>query len=122
MNLKIIKQQKNPFLEREELTLKIENEVTPSFDELKQKLGKDTNLTIIKKINTNFGEQTFIAEAVIYDNKEAKEKIETIPQKIRKKLETEEKTAKEAEKKTETEEPAPEKPKEETKPTETPAE
>ena len=35
MESKIIKQQKNPFLEREELTLEIKNEVAPSLDELR---------------------------------------------------------------------------------------
>jgi len=122
MKLEIIKQQKNPFLEREELTLKIENNVTPNFNEVKEELGKDMNLTVIKKINTNFGKQTFTVEAVVYDSNEAKKKIETIPQKIRKKMAAEEKATKEAEKKAEAEakakaeEPAPE------TPVETPAE
>ena len=99
MESKIIKQEKNPFLEREEITIEIKNPNTPNADEVKEAIGKDSNLTVIKKINTNFGNQTFIAEAVIYDNLETKNKIETTPQKIRKKMEADNKAAKEAEKK-----------------------
>jgi len=119
MESKIIKQEKNPFLEREELTLEIKNEVAPSFDEVKTEIGRDADLTVIKKINTNFGKQIFIAKAVVYDSKEAKEKIETIPQKVRRKMAEDSKAAAEAAKKAEVE--APEAPAEETK-EETPTE
>ena len=133
MEHKIIKQQKNPFLQREEITLEIKNPSTPNADEVKTAIAKDPALTVIKKINTNFGNQTFTAEALIYDNIEAKNKIETTPKKIRKKIQAEEKTKKEAEKKakeeaeakpeepipeTPTKEPKPEQPKEEPKPEE----
>ena len=100
MEIKIISQKKNPFLEREEITIEIKNPNTPNTEEVKTAIAKDPSLTVIKKINTNFGNQTFIAEAVIYDNPEAKNKIETIPQKVRKKIEADKKTAKETEKKT----------------------
>ena len=43
MESKIIKQEKNPFLDREELTLEIKNEVAPSFDEVKTEIGKDAD-------------------------------------------------------------------------------
>ena len=99
MKLEIIKQEKNPFLQREELTIEITSESAPSASEVMSELGKDEALTVIKKINTNFGRQTFLTEIVVYDNLEAKEKIETIPQKIRKKMATEKKTADEAAKK-----------------------
>ena len=103
MNTKIIKQEKNPFLDREELVLEITNDATPSLDEVKAEIGKDAELTVVKKINTNFGKQTFMVEAVVYDNAEAKEKIETIPQKVRKKMEAEKKVAEEVAKKAEEE-------------------
>ena len=131
--MKIIKQEKNPFLEREEFTLEITNDVAPSFEEVKTELKKDPELTVVKKVHTNFGRQTFRVEAVVYDNAEAKKKVETIPQKVRKKMEADEKAAAEAAKKAEAEakaaeaapaeEPAPEAeaPKEEPK-EETPAE
>ena len=99
MKIKIIKQEKNPFLEREELTIEITSESAPSSSEVITELGKDKALTIVKKINTNFGRQTFLTELVVYDNPEAKEKIETIPQKVRKKMATEKKAEEEAAKK-----------------------
>ncbi|MDH3352908.1 MAG: hypothetical protein OEL87_00485 [Nanoarchaeota archaeon] len=103
METKIIKQEKNPFLEREDLVLEIKGEATPSFEEVKTAIGKDADLTVVKKITTNFGRNTFLVEAVVYDNIEAKEKIETIPQKVRKKMEAEKKAAEEAAKKAEEE-------------------
>jgi len=103
MKSKIIKQEKNPFLEREDLILEIESEATPSFDEVKTEIGKDANLIVVKKINTNFGRQVFLVEAVVYDSIEAKEKIETIPQKVRKKMEAEKKAEEEAKRKAEEE-------------------
>ncbi|MCK4649674.1 hypothetical protein KAT36_00430 [Candidatus Pacearchaeota archaeon] len=99
MKIKIIKQEKNPFLQREELVVEISSEATPNSSEVISALGKDETLTIIKKINTNFGRQKFLTEVVVYDSLEAREKIETIPQKVRKKLEAEKKTAKEETKK-----------------------
>ncbi len=95
MENKIIKQEKNPFLQREELLLEITSESAPSEAEAKEQIGKDEALTVVKKINTNFGRQTFLVEAVIYDNAEAKEKVETIPQKVRKKMEADKKAAEE---------------------------
>jgi len=103
MESKIIKKEKNPFLEREELTLEIKNETAPSFDEVKTEIGKDADLIVVKKVNTNFGRQVFIVEAVVYDSKEAKGKIETVPQKVRKKIAGEKKAADEAAKKAEAE-------------------
>ncbi|MFH0711537.1 MAG: hypothetical protein V1889_00235 [archaeon] len=96
---KIIKQEKNPFLQREKITLEINNKTTLSADEVKSLIKKDPNLTVVKKINTNFGSQTSIAEIMVYDNQEAKERIETIPKKIRKKIKADEKTEKETKKK-----------------------
>ena len=103
INSKIIKQEKNPFLEREEILLEIKNETTPTYDEVKSATGKDPNLTVIKKINTNFGDQIFIAEVQVYDNLKAKKRIETIPKKTRKKMEADEKAEREAKKKAEAE-------------------
>ena len=40
---------------------------------VKSEMGKDTNLIVVKKINTSFGKQTFLTEAVVYDNIKAKE-------------------------------------------------
>ncbi|MFA4960217.1 MAG: hypothetical protein WC548_00990 [Candidatus Pacearchaeota archaeon] len=96
MESKIISQKKNPFLEREEIVIEIENGVTPSYDEVKKIVGKDKELVVIKKVSANFGRYKFIAEVVVYDNKEAKDKIEVVPKKIRKKMEEEKKKAEES--------------------------
>ncbi len=71
----------------------------PSASEVVTELGKDEALTVVKKINTNFGRQTFLTELVVYNSAEAKEKIETIPQKVRKKMAAEKKAAEDAAKK-----------------------
>ena len=99
MESKIIKQEKNSFLEREEIVLEIKNDVTPTYDEVKTELGRDAELTVIKRINTNFGKRIFNVELVVYDNIEALKKIETIPQKVRKKMEVDKKAKDEAAKK-----------------------
>ncbi|MBR9702170.1 hypothetical protein GOV13_04585 [Candidatus Pacearchaeota archaeon] len=99
MKLEIIKQEKNPFLQREEYEIKITSEAAPSTAEVISELGKDEALTVVKKINTNFGRQTFLTTLVVYDNLEAKEKVETIPQKVRKKMEADKKAEDEAKKK-----------------------
>jgi len=106
MEAKIITQKKNPFLEREEITMEIKNATAPTFDDVKKEIGKDEALTVVKKVGTNFGRQSFNIEAVVYDSAEAKEKIETIPQKVRKKMAAEKKTADEAAAKAKAEEEA----------------
>ena len=98
---KIIKQKKNPFLEREELVLEIESDTMPTYEEIKKEIGKNVELVVIKKINTSFGKRIFLADIVIYDNAEAKEKIETIPKKVRKKIEADKKAEIEAARKAE---------------------
>ena len=95
MKSKIISQAKNPFLKREEITLEITSGSSPTESEAKEQIGKDESLTVIKKINTNFGRQTFLVEAVVYNDAKAKEEIETIPQKVRKKIEADKKAAEE---------------------------
>jgi ribosomal protein S24E len=134
MESKIIKQEKNPFLNREEMIFEIKSDAAPSFEEIKKQIGKDENIVAVKKVNSNFGTQTFTAEVFVYDSPEAKKKIETIPKKIKKQQAEEEKKAAEskpteekleeptqAEQKPEapTEAPVESKPTEETKPEET---
>lgn len=99
MKTKIIKQERNPFLEREELVLEITKDATPTYDEVIGAVGKENDLTVVKKVHSNFGRQTFLADVVVYDNKEAKDKVEVIPQKVRKKMEADRKAAEEEAKK-----------------------
>lgn len=120
MEFKITSQQKNPFLQREEYTIQITANSNPTTEQIKTELKTDPELTIIKKIHNNFGTKNFTAKAVVYNDKKAKEKIETIPKKVKKKLEEEAKATAESAKKEEptptekpTEQPATETPKEE---------
>lgn len=93
MEMKILKQSKNPFLHREEFTLHLTSEKNPSFAEVKDALGKDANLTIVKSISGNFGRESFNAEVLVYDSDDSKNKIEKISRKERKKLAEEAKKA-----------------------------
>jgi ribosomal protein S24E len=101
ISAKIIKQEKNPFLSRKEIILEMNSETAPKIEDVKNAIGKDENLTIVKRINSNFGKHVFTADVLVYDNLEAKDKIEVIPQKIRKKLAVEKKAEEEAKAKTE---------------------
>jgi len=87
--MEVIKQQKNPFLNREEIFIKIKSNSTPTAEEIKKELKKDEELTVVKKIEGGFGRKTFNVEVFVYDSKKAKDEIEKIPRKIRKKLEEE---------------------------------
>ena len=99
MKSEIIQQKKNPFFCREELVMKVSSEITPTNEELKKEIGKDPELIVIQKIDGNFGKQEFTVEAQVYDSKEAREKYEIIPKKIRIQMEKERKEAEAAEKK-----------------------
>ena len=80
MEVKIIKSEKKPLLEREEYIVEITSAKTPSNDELKKALSahlkKDENLTLIKKINQKFGTQYLTARCYTYSNPEAIKKFE----------------------------------------------
>jgi len=97
METKIIKQEKNPFLEREELVIELQGNIAPTSQDVKKATGKDQDLVVINRINSNFGRHTFTADVFVYDSVEAKKKIETIPKKVRKKIEDDEKKAAEEE-------------------------
>ena len=99
MKTKIIKQEKNPHLSREEFLIQINSDITPSFEEVKKNLGLDEKLTVVKKVNTRFGEKTSFAEVFVYNSKESKDSIEVIPKKVRKKMAEEDKKRLEAERK-----------------------
>jgi len=99
METKIIKQETNPFLEREEFLIEIVSNVAPTKESVVAELGKDSELTVVRKIHTNFGRQSSLADVVVYDSIEAKEKYTVIPKKIRIKMEAERKEREAAERK-----------------------
>lgn len=87
METQILKQGKNPFLHREEILMEIQSEATPSFEEVKKELGKDAELTVVKKVEGNFGTKTFHADVVVYENAESKKEVETLHKNQKKKEE-----------------------------------
>jgi len=120
---KILKQEKNPLLHRETYTIEIESASNPSFEDVRKIINKDEKLVVVQGVKSNFGRSSFIASALVYDSEEAKDKVEYIPRKIRKKLQEQAKKAEDEKAKAEAKpvEPAPvaeEKPAEEAKPVE----
>lgn len=99
MKTNVVKTTKNPFLSREEVLLEIHNDVSPSLEEIKQSLGKESDCVVIRRVHSQFGKRRFIAEVMVYDSKDAREQVETIPKKVKKKMEEERKAAEEAKKK-----------------------
>lgn len=112
MEHKILKQEKNPLLHREEYSIEIQSDTNPSFEDVKKIIGKDAEVVVIKSINGNFGRDIFLVEALVYNSKKDRETVEKIPRKIKKKLEEQAKKAEEEKAKAEEkpiEEPAEEK-------------
>ena len=98
MEAKILNENKNVLLKRTEYTVEISSDANPGEESIKDFLGKDKDLTIVRTISSNFGKKSFIADVIVYDSKEAEEQIVTIPKKVRKEMEEAKKKA-EAEKK-----------------------
>ena len=101
MESKIISQKKNPLLKREEFVLEIVSESNPTKEQIVETVGKANELTVVKKISGNYGQAKFHTDVVVYDSVEAKDAVEIVPQKVRKKLEEDKKKAEEEKKKAE---------------------
>ena len=101
MKITIQEKKDNPLLNRTEVKGGIEfNDITPSNVKLAESLAKETkkevNLIVVRSIYTNFGQKLADFEAIIYDNKEAKDKIEMLTKHIKKKMEEDRKKSEEA--------------------------
>ena len=101
MKITIQEKKENPLLSRIEFKGNIEfDDITPSNVKLTELLVKETkkdiNLIVIKSIYTNFGRKVADFEAIVYDNKEAKDKIEMLTKHIKKKMEEDRKKAEDA--------------------------
>ncbi|VVB79446.1 Ribosomal protein S24e [uncultured archaeon] len=96
MEHKLISKTNNPYMGREEVKLVLTAEKNPSVKEVVEVLKSDEGLTVVKAIKSSFGSNKFEVEAFVYASKEAKDKTETIPRKVRKKLAEEAKKAAEA--------------------------
>lgn len=101
MEIKIISQNKNNILGREEYIMSVSSDKNPSKKELIEFLKSDESLTAIKKIVGSFGKGEFDVEIFVYSSKEEMDKSEAIPRKVRKKLAEEAKKVEEEKKKAE---------------------
>ena len=88
MESKIIQEKPNPFLHRHEYVVEIQSNSNPTFGEIKQAVGKDAELSVVRKVHSNFGRKTFTADVFVYDNQENMEKVE-----LKKKVKGEEGTS-----------------------------
>jgi len=93
MEIKTISTTKNNSLKREEFILSISADKNPSKKDVVDYLKSDENLTNVKKIMGSFGKNVFDVNVLVYDNKEAMDKSEPIPRKVRKKAVAEAKKA-----------------------------
>lgn len=99
-----INEHDNPLLKRKEVTLQVNSESAPTFEDIKQHLAKnseDNEKIVVKRVNTTFGTNQSTAEVFIYATKQDKDRIETIPRKVREKMEKEAKEKAEQEAKNE---------------------
>jgi len=105
--MEIVSQKNNPLLHREEIIVKIESDVIPSKIEITKQIAELTKKTeenvVIGRVDSKFGNKTFEVDAKIYDNTESRDKYETIPRKVKKKLAADEKKAAEEKAKAEEE-------------------
>jgi len=87
--IKILKDIKNPLLNRHELQLLIKSDVSPKISDVQEFLAKEfssvaENVKVIK-IKGNFGSMKFLITANIYNSKEEKDKTESRTKKEKKK-------------------------------------
>lgn len=87
MKAKILNQNANVLLKRTEYVVEIVSDSNPGEEAIKDFLGKDKDLTIVRKITSQFGKKTFLADVIVYDSAEAKKDIVMIPKKVRKEME-----------------------------------
>ena len=93
MESKIIKQNKNLSLKREEYILDVKSSKNPSKQDISELIKSDADLTVVRKIDGSFGKDKFSIDVVVYATKADKDLVETIPRKVRKKAVAEAKKA-----------------------------
>ncbi|MHA1986935.1 MAG: 30S ribosomal protein S24e [Promethearchaeota archaeon] len=74
LNIEITEEKKNPLIDRLELTFRVDHfgAGTPNRLEVKKKIaamqGSNENLTIVKKLETHFGNSSTLGVVYIYEN------------------------------------------------------
>jgi len=83
MEIIVKNKEHNRLLKREEISLIVKSETTPSAQESKKEVAGKFNfneeLVVIKKIKGNFGKKEFDVGVYVYENKEDLEKHEQKP-------------------------------------------
>ena len=76
----MIKQIENKLLKRKEVIFEIESESNPGLSKIKSEIAQLTksqeDLVVIKSLKSSFGNKKFLAEALVYNSLEDKNKIE----------------------------------------------
>ncbi len=76
--MEILKDTRNDLLKRQEVSVSLEAEKNPNFDEMKkqisEKFGKSEEVLDVYNIKGSFGSHKFKIDAYIYDSKEGLEK------------------------------------------------
>src|SRR3989344_1230753 len=97
--MEITKEFRNDLLKRKEISLILEADKNPRFDEMKKQIAehfkKHEDVIDVYNINGSFGSSEFKIDAYIYDSLDDLKKAE---RKTKKQKETEKKTEEEAEK------------------------
>lgn len=85
MEIKIIKEEKNPLFNRKEILAELSSSSTPKKDEvinvISEKYSVPAEALRILKIKGNFGESIFSITAHIYSSKEERNKYERLTKK-----------------------------------------
>lgn len=96
---KILEHKKNALLNREEITLIVRAEITPSVKQaaelFSEKFSKPVENIVVESIKGQFGSKEFRVYAKIYHDSKSKEKYEVVTRKHRRKLAEEVKKAEE---------------------------
>lgn len=94
--MKILEEKQNPLFARRELKISIDEQITPSKDNLRkaiaEKFSVDENLIRVVEINGKFGSQEFVALVDIY---ESIEEFKRIVKKTKQEIEAEKKAEEE---------------------------
>jgi len=93
MESKTLREFKNLTLNRTAYILEVTADKNPSKLDIINLLKSDAELTVVRQISGSFGKDVFTVDVIVYNSKEDKAKVETIPRKVRKKAVAEAKKA-----------------------------
>lgn len=84
--MKILEEKNNALFNRKEVIFETESDSSPSNEEIKKIISEEFSSNpeniVIKKIGSKFGSNTFTVSALIYKNKEEKDRVEPKSKKV----------------------------------------